>query len=398
MRIRAGGKGWKTAPLRVPPAKQRRVTAHRRDGVAHLDRVQTGMDPTLGAAPLDEGRFRRRPGATGAALRGALTGATGGHRRRTGGGAARGSVGTRTQPHRAGSHRRSGTPLAPRRTRPRTVAPAGARASQQVAVTRQRTPGPGVHGGDGLGLSHFQGLRLLPGRTGQDLETDLQEQPQGPHGPGHEAGDVVAGDILHHLAAKAQDLRPPGEDTGAEDEVARRAGIGPCRAREAAGDGPPQRRPRPEPRGLEGQLLAVLGQRGLDGVQGGPCAGGDHQLLGLVVDDAEVAADVQRLAGGGPAEERLGAAAAQVQRGGGRGGGAHAFLQGLGLVLVHVARYLPWAARASRYFSASRAAMQPVPAEVIAWRYTWSITSPAAKTPATEVAVALPSVPLWTLM
>ena len=37
--------------------------------------------------------------------------------------------------------------------------------------------------------------------------------------------------------------------------------------------------------------------------------------------------------------------------------------------------------------SASIAAMQPVPAAVIAWRYTWSCTSPAANTPSTDVRV-----------
>ena len=51
----------------------------------------------------------------------------------------------------------------------------------------------------------------------------------------------------------------------------------------------------------------------------------------------------------------------------------------------------------SRNFSASSAAMQPKPAEVMAWRYTWSATSPAANTPATEVWVALPSRPVLML-
>ncbi len=37
--------------------------------------------------------------------------------------------------------------------------------------------------------------------------------------------------------------------------------------------------------------------------------------------------------------------------------------------------------------SASMAAMQPLPAAVTAWRYRWSWTSPAAKTPGTLVAV-----------
>ena len=33
--------------------------------------------------------------------------------------------------------------------------------------------------------------------------------------------------------------------------------------------------------------------------------------------------------------------------------------------------------------------MHPVPAEVTAWRYTWSMTSPAANTPGTLVAVGI---------
>ncbi len=41
--------------------------------------------------------------------------------------------------------------------------------------------------------------------------------------------------------------------------------------------------------------------------------------------------------------------------------------------------------------------MQPEPAEVMAWRYTESATSPAANTPGMLAAVALPSVPLCTL-
>ena len=46
---------------------------------------------------------------------------------------------------------------------------------------------------------------------------------------------------------------------------------------------------------------------------------------------------------------------------------------------------LSW--RAARNFSASSAAMQPLPAAVTAWRKMRSCTSPAAKTPATEVRV-----------
>ena len=42
--------------------------------------------------------------------------------------------------------------------------------------------------------------------------------------------------------------------------------------------------------------------------------------------------------------------------------------------------------------------MQPVPALVTACRYTWSCTSPAANTPGTLVAVAMPARPLRVMM
>ena len=50
------------------------------------------------------------------------------------------------------------------------------------------------------------------------------------------------------------------------------------------------------------------------------------------------------------------------------------------------------AAASSRKRSASSAAMQPMPAAVTAWRYSSSVTSPAAKTPGTFVAVESGSV------
>ena len=42
--------------------------------------------------------------------------------------------------------------------------------------------------------------------------------------------------------------------------------------------------------------------------------------------------------------------------------------------------------------------LQPAPADVMACRYTWSATSPAANTPGTLVAVASPSMPDLTMM
>jgi hypothetical protein len=52
----------------------------------------------------------------------------------------------------------------------------------------------------------------------------------------------------------------------------------------------------------------------------------------------------------------------------------------------------------SRKRWASSAAMQPVPALVMACRYTWSCTSPAANTPGTLVIVAKPCRPARVMM
>ena len=49
-------------------------------------------------------------------------------------------------------------------------------------------------------------------------------------------------------------------------------------------------------------------------------------------------------------------------------------------------------------FCASKAAMHPKPAEVIACLYTESATSPAAKTPGTEVPVTFPFKPVLMIM
>src|ERR1700684_2566150 len=46
-----------------------------------------------------------------------------------------------------------------------------------------------------------------------------------------------------------------------------------------------------------------------------------------------------------------------------------------------------WSARSASHRSASRAAAQPVPAAVTAWRAGWSTTSPAANTPSIAVRV-----------
>ena len=75
-----------------------------------------------------------------------------------------------------------------------------------------------------------------------------------------------------------------------------------------------------EARRVERQALAALGQHALDLHQRRAGARGDHELAGRVVDDAGVAAHVQRRGVGDHAGHRLlGAAAADAQDGLGGG-------------------------------------------------------------------------------
>ena len=86
---------------------------------------------------------------------------------------------------------------------------------------------------------------------------------------------------------------------------------------------------RTEVRRLEGQALAVFGERGLQFGQRGAGAHRDHQLAGLVAGDAGEGAGVQYGAVQGLAVEILGAAAADAQRLAAGCGGADA-LGGVG--------------------------------------------------------------------
>src|SRR5690606_38360669 len=106
----------------------------------------------------------------------------------------------------------------------------------------------------------------------------------------------------------------------------------------------------------------------------------------------------------GVRDERIGAVVQGVPRGGGdlRQAGMDPDFSHAGVVRRPAAAPprpcagagVAWPqASLSRNRSASSAAMQPKPAEVIACRQCWSVTSPAANTPGTEVAVALPPSP-----
>ena len=80
---------------------------------------------------------------------------------------------------------------------------------------------------------HDHAPRVL--RARQHLEGHLGQRGERAVGAGHELGEVVAGDVLHHLAAGLEHLAAAVDRVEAEQVVARRPGLDPPRAGEVAG-------------------------------------------------------------------------------------------------------------------------------------------------------------------
>src|SRR4051794_8598982 len=80
-------------------------------------------------------------------------------------------------------------------------------------------------------------------------------------------------------------------------------------------------------RRLEGEHLAFVAQRGFDFRERRAGAGGDHEFARLVIDDAAIAGDAQRLAAQRTAVKILGVAAADAERRAIRRGGADCFCE-----------------------------------------------------------------------
>ena len=168
----------------------------------------------------------------------------------------------------------------------------------------------------GLGRSH-----------GQDLEADLGDQAQRAPAARHQARDVIAGHILHDLAAVAQQLALAVDHLQAQHKVTYCAHAGTRRAGQACGDHAAHGAGGAEVRRLESQALALAGQCCLQLGQRRAGANGHHQLAGLVADDTAERARGQRLALQTQAVEVLAAAAADAQRGLVTGSGANALAE-----------------------------------------------------------------------
>ena len=193
-----------------------------------------------------------------------------------------------------------------------------------AGVERQRLSAPVVEPLQRLRLAALEAQRGLARCLRQHLEADFGDQAQCAPGAGHQPRDVVAGDILHHLAAKAQQLGAAVEKLHAQHIVAHRAHAGPRRAAQARGNHAADGRARGKMRRIERQALAVVGEQRLQLGQRSAGTRGHDQLAGLVADHAPQFAGVDDLPGQRSRMKVLAAAAAQAQRGLVGNGGAHA--------------------------------------------------------------------------
>ena len=113
---------------------------------------------------------------------------------------------------------------------------AGEAHAQDAAVPgrgrdRQRLAGPAIHGLERGRLAQLELQAELARGHRQDLERRFGDQAQRPEGAGGEAREVVAGDVLHHLAAEAERAgrgRPPASRRG-RSRAARRPRRGAAR-------------------------------------------------------------------------------------------------------------------------------------------------------------------------
>ncbi len=149
---------------------------------------------------------------------------------------------------------------------------------------------------------------------GQDLERDFGEYAEATEAAGHQARQVVAGDVLHHLATETQMLALAGDDPRAEHEIAHRTAPRATRAGQPGSDHAANGGSFAKVWRLARQHLPSFIQRGFQLRQRRAGANGDHQFGRVIADDAAVLAGIEQHAVDLPPEESLAAAALNAQR------------------------------------------------------------------------------------
>ena len=205
----------------------------------------------------------------------------------------------------------------------------------QLAADRQLSPGQPVHRADGFVLVLLEGQGSGQRGHGNHLQGDLEHRAEAAAAAAEQARDIVAGDILHHLAAEVQDLAVVAEQLHAEHMVADGAAEGPGGSAVADCHGAAEAGVVGITRKVRRQLLPALGQYLLDLAQRGAGAGAQGQFGGLVIDDAPVPRQLQALRLGKIAKQEIVAAGAMHGDGRlARDGVAQLLLQFAGMILI----------------------------------------------------------------
>ena len=181
-------------------------------------------------------------------------------------------------------------------------------------VQRQRLSVPDGELLQRLRLIDLEAQGRCRARHRQHLQRDLADDAQRAERSGENARDVVAGDVLHHLAAERQQLAAAVQQARAEQVVANAADGGARRSGQACGDHAADGRAAAEMRRLERQALSLLSERRFELIERGAAARGHDELGRLVARNARQAGHVERLALRRFAVEALRAAAANVER------------------------------------------------------------------------------------
>ena len=113
---------------------------------------------------------------------------------------------------------------------------------QQLAVSGRAPRARSASRASALRLVDLERQRALAGRLRQHLERHVEQHAEDAQRAGHQSRDVVAGDVLHHLAAEAQHAAVAGQHARAEHEVAQRTRPGARRAGESRRDRAAERR------------------------------------------------------------------------------------------------------------------------------------------------------------
>ncbi len=178
---------------------------------------------------------------------------------------------------------------------------------------RQGLAAPLIEPGNAIAFADVENQGLFGDRLRQDLQRHFGQHAERAEAAGHQPRNIVAGDVLHDLAAEIEHLASAVDQLDAQHEVTHRPRLLPARPGKPGGDAAANRRTG-KTRRLEGQHLAFFGQRRLDLGERRAAFGGDVKLGRLVGNDAVVARHIKQFTGQHAAVEILAAGAADAQR------------------------------------------------------------------------------------